>query len=336
MKIKSIQLTNFRQYKGQQELIKFSIDKEKNVTIILGDNTSGKTTLMQAFKWCLYKNTTFKTKEVLNEETAYSMKIGSEDEVSVEIVLIHENREYIIKRNQKFIKRENNKLSSEHSSLKIQYKEENGGQIPIEGDHQCEEIIETILHEGLSDYFFFDGEKISDINNRKDVVAAVRGLMGLDVVGAVRERLDRKKESSVPSKFNKELEIQGEDVGEKLKNSLREEKIKLEELGNRLDEVEKEIVYYKERGKDLNDKLIKNKDAGEHQKTINSIDKDIENLQKEIIQKESRIISDFQKEALKFFALPLITTTLEIIKNLKESGEGIPAMSSPAIDYILK
>lgn len=48
MKIKSIKLHNFMRYKGDNELF-FSTDNEKNVTVVLGDNTFGKTTLAQAF-----------------------------------------------------------------------------------------------------------------------------------------------------------------------------------------------------------------------------------------------------------------------------------------------
>ena len=44
MLIKKLVLNNFRQFKGKQEL-SFSCDPEKNVTILLGDNTFGKTTI---------------------------------------------------------------------------------------------------------------------------------------------------------------------------------------------------------------------------------------------------------------------------------------------------
>ena len=44
MLIKSLKLKNFRQFKGDIN-INFSYDSQKNVTIILGDNTYGKTTL---------------------------------------------------------------------------------------------------------------------------------------------------------------------------------------------------------------------------------------------------------------------------------------------------
>ena len=53
MLIKSITLNDFRQFKGNQKL-EFSTDADKNVTVLLGDNTFGKTTILQAFNWCLY------------------------------------------------------------------------------------------------------------------------------------------------------------------------------------------------------------------------------------------------------------------------------------------
>ena len=47
MLLKSIKLLNFRQFKGEQEAY-FSTDTQKNVTIIMGENGSGKTTFAQA------------------------------------------------------------------------------------------------------------------------------------------------------------------------------------------------------------------------------------------------------------------------------------------------
>ena len=58
MLIQSIKLENFRQFKGKQK-IEFSCDKNKNVTIVMGENGAGKTTLEQAFLWCLYGVTEF-------------------------------------------------------------------------------------------------------------------------------------------------------------------------------------------------------------------------------------------------------------------------------------
>ena len=67
MLLKSLKLKNFRQYKGVQQL-HFAADKDKNVTVILGDNTSGKTTLVQAFIWAFYGKESFNSMELLNKD----------------------------------------------------------------------------------------------------------------------------------------------------------------------------------------------------------------------------------------------------------------------------
>ena len=68
MKIEKIELSNFRQFYGTQELT-FSSEKNTNVSVIHGENGHGKTAILNAFKWCLFEQTTddFKQpKELLN------------------------------------------------------------------------------------------------------------------------------------------------------------------------------------------------------------------------------------------------------------------------------
>ena len=58
MLLKELTMTDFRQYLGEQKVI-FSTDSNKNVTLLLGKNTSGKTTFVQAFRWILYDDSDF-------------------------------------------------------------------------------------------------------------------------------------------------------------------------------------------------------------------------------------------------------------------------------------
>ena len=53
MKLISMELSNYRQFFGRQELT-FSATRDRNVTIVFGANGAGKTTLLSAFTWCLY------------------------------------------------------------------------------------------------------------------------------------------------------------------------------------------------------------------------------------------------------------------------------------------
>ena len=53
MILRKLEVTNFRQIYGTNE-ISFAPPGDSNVTVILGTNGGGKTTLLNAFVWCLY------------------------------------------------------------------------------------------------------------------------------------------------------------------------------------------------------------------------------------------------------------------------------------------
>jgi DNA sulfur modification protein DndD len=222
MKIKSIQLSNFRCYKGIQPPIVFSTDPEKNVTVFVGENNAGKTTFIQAFLWCLYDKTSFKTKSIINAEAELDLMPNKYCDAFVEIVLLHEDKEFVIRRSQRFYLNSNETVKHDDSVLKISYKEVNGtgNQEPIPAK-ECDYTVKKILPEALTDYFFFNGEAVTDINNRGDVVAAVRGLMGLDVIGQARDRLNPKYSGTVTSELNEALVLKADAESDDLKNKLK-------------------------------------------------------------------------------------------------------------------
>ncbi len=179
MKIKSIQFGNFGCYKGIHDPILFSTDSQKNVTVILGANKSGKTTLVQAFLWCLYGSYAQRD-TVINSEVKHEMQLSSFREVFVEIVLVHAGREYAIRRSQRFSK-SNERVRGADISLKVNYKEVNGEQQAIDLA-DCQDTVNNILPQELSDYFFYEGERFVDIS-KKDVATAVKGALNPKTLG---------------------------------------------------------------------------------------------------------------------------------------------------------
>ncbi|MBV1756494.1 MAG: AAA family ATPase [Dethiosulfatibacter sp.] len=342
MIFKNITLYNFRQFKGEYK-IEFSMHADKNVTLLLGVNTSGKTTIIQAFHWCLYGTSSFRNSELINVEVKKAIGLNSMQEVYVEITLIHEDREYIIKRTQNFKKNEIGRVSSVKPELIVQYKEKTGGMqsIPkargtnINEDSLMNETINKILPKSLSDYFFFDGERITDINNRGDVVAAVRGLMGLDVISSAMDRLDPSKASSVTSEMRNELDLGMDTRSTNLKSNLEEEKRKLEGYRVRKDEIKNEIEYFERRKVELNNTLLANKEVKEKQNHKLDLEKDIAVLERTIESEEKRLRTDWSKGAMSFFSKPLVLTALNIIEESKQDHEGIPEMRAKAIDFIM-
>ena len=87
MLLQSIELQNFRQFINEK--IDFSTDPERNVTLIIGENGTGKTTFAQAFFWCLYGETDFTDKTMLNRVLAEQMTPDQKITVKVVLKLTH-------------------------------------------------------------------------------------------------------------------------------------------------------------------------------------------------------------------------------------------------------
>lgn len=97
MIINRLEMYNFRQYIGHQS-VDFSTDPDKNVTVLIGINTSGKTTIVRAFEWCLYGKNGFEDPVLLNSDVRANMNVGDVQETWVSVNFTHDNREYTLRR----------------------------------------------------------------------------------------------------------------------------------------------------------------------------------------------------------------------------------------------
>ena len=99
MKIRIRNFETFRQFKGKQHL-DFSTDAQKNVTVIMGENGTCKTTLEQAFLWCLYGKAGFANPEIINREVRDFDLRRQGCTVSVEMEIEQEGKVYQLSRKQ--------------------------------------------------------------------------------------------------------------------------------------------------------------------------------------------------------------------------------------------
>ncbi len=226
MKIKSIKLHNFMRYKGDNELI-FSTDDEKNVTVVLGDNTFGKTTLAQAFRWALYENlndTSYaKRKDIvlLNNEVAAEMRGSQVREVYVEIVVENDGEEVKFVRKASFNRKSGNPndISVKQlglTQLTMQIKKDGvwGDVINNSGSNVdsikykvgcVQEAIDNMLPQNLSNYFFFDGERWNDLKSKtSDIKSSVDTILGVSGLFEMMNHL-KDNRTSVTKKFREKL-----------------------------------------------------------------------------------------------------------------------------------
>ncbi len=332
MKFKKMQLTNFRQFKDKVT-IDFSTDKEKNVTVIIGDNGTGKTTLLQAFNWCFYNNLSGleNPTKLLNDNKLAEMDIGDDCEVEVLIEFEHLDRTYTCKNYKTYQKTGEKDYKCIESMQSFTKKELNGLTYKID---QSE--LNTIFPKDLSTYFLFDGERLvqlgeNKVKGRKDLSKAVTDLLGLDVIINTKAHLETAKkqfENEFVSDNTERLEqirYLLEQYDEKIETAKTENK-KLEDtkndLENKLDKKNEELKGY-EKLKDLQEK------RREYDERKAQNEKDIEECRK-------NIYLSFGLSMPSLFLNNTIKELQEKIKHTKLNGKSIQGIHGIAIEEILK
>lgn len=337
MLIKTLRMENFRQFKGTTK-VNFSCDPEKNVTIILGDNTFGKTTLLQAFNWCFYGKVMFDQRPdfLLNYEVSAEMRNGDQQIVEVEITVLHDGIEYIITRTQRYTCNNGTVRGEAVPNVKVSYKQADGQTESVKAV-QVENVINNILPEDLSTYFFFDTERVNSISTRKDVAEAVKGLLGLSIMdGAIRHLGDRTKRSTVIGKLYGSMDLDGDSKAQEALNRIQTAEDKREVIAEQLKECESQINYYDARKEQLDTILRDNQTTTALQKKKEDLDRRIANERKALTDVTNAYFREFSSGTLAFFAQPLLKTAGAFLKEVKVDDKGIRDLTKPTIMELIK
>lgn len=336
MLIKSLKLKNFRQFKGDIN-INFSYDPQKNVTIILGDNTYGKTTLLQAFNWCFYKTVNFdhNPKFLLNYELSEEMLNGSTNILSVEIVIIHENTEYGIIRKQEYKKINGKTVLANEIPLKVWYKNEKGNQLSL--DDSPETWINDILPKDLSTYFFFDTERVNSISHKENVTDAVKGLLGLTALSKTIEHLgSRNRKDTVIGKFQQSLETDNVQDSEKIRDRIQNKELEKENVIRQIKEAEKNKSYYEVEKERLDRIINANLDTKKLQEEEKLLETKIKDIERNIEQKTKMIYKNFYEITREYFEKPLIERALSCVNSIDLKDDRISGLSENILRHILE
>ena len=340
MIINNLEMYNFRQYVGKQS-IDFSTDPDKNVTVLIGINTAGKTTIIRAFEWCLYGKNGFEDQVLLNSEVRNNMNPGDVQETYVAVKFTYDGRIHTLKRTFKYTctertvkddKVEVTLKKTPEENLTLNYLQSDGQtKTPVDRSN-ITETIDRVIPKDLSDYFFFGGERISSIANRTDLSKAVRGLMRLDILENAREHL-----SKVLRTFKNSIDTSGDANAQKAQDSKATYIEQLKGYESDKENADQQMKYWQQKENEYNVELSKSnieqvkKAKEERDRTNKALNREKERLD---LNKKA-IVSAFNNRPYAFFGMPAIKKSLELLEQVKDSTESIPGMDQDAIDYLL-
>lgn len=161
MKLQSITLTNFRQFKGTQSF-PLASDAIKPVTLLFGANGAGKTTLLNAFTWGLYGNMSDDVEQqdrIVTDSVWRSLAIGDSVDVAVEVWFDHDGQDHRLVR-RATLRKESDNQGPITTELRLWTTRADGSS---EASQAPQETILSILPVGVSRFFFFNGERIENL-----------------------------------------------------------------------------------------------------------------------------------------------------------------------------
>ena len=244
MKIKSVHLENFRQF--IDETIEFSIDNDRNITLVKGHNSGGKTTLANAISWCLFGTYKFKDEptessgkaRLVNDLVWKNSKPNAIIPVTVTLEIIHAGITYKIETTLNY--KTSIGISSD-SRLRVQpdgfikrevsFRDEENQPHFLEGIN-AENKISEIFPKGLSDYLILRAEELDEmVQNlgKKDTFMfkeAVNKILGLDISDKMSFLINKTQEQIKKSY----LDSVNDDTITYLQNTIAEQKKERDKL----------------------------------------------------------------------------------------------------------
>jgi len=341
MLLQSIKLENFRQFRD--ESIDFADGRDgKNVTIIIGENGTGKTTFAQAFFWCLYGETEFSDKNMLNKLVATEMRPGQEKKVQVTLKLRHGEVDYTLIREQIYHKDSSNKIKADNTVFDIATKDASGNTTYVKKS-QCESEVKSILPKELSRYFFFDGERIEkmskDISTGKkatDFAEAVKGLLGLNAMYSAIQHFNPRIRTSVISSYESSYNSQSNAKIKEYTETIERCKTEIATIDARIEELDSEIESATARKAEKTEEIKQYAEGEELQETKDKLLKKIAVAERSKANIYKLISRDFNGSLSSFFSISLVERALKMLSEKDFAGKDIPYMHAKTIEYLLK
>ena len=341
MLLESITLENFRQFRN--ESIDFAQGKDgKNVTIIIGENGTGKTTFAQAFFWCMYGETEFSDKNMLNKIVAQEMTPSQEKSVKVTLKLRHGEVEYTLIREQVYRKDFAGRVKGDNTIFDIARKDASGNTQYVKKT-QCESEVKSILPKELSHYFFFDGERIEkmskDISAGKkssDFAEAVKGLLGLNGMYSAIQHFNPRAKGSVIGSYESSYDARSNTRVQEYTRTIESCKARIEGIDARLDELSEQITQANARKQDKSEEIKQYAEGEELQRQKEKLQQEIEHAKVMRSNVVKAICKDFNGAMSPFFSASLIVRALNFLSDKDFAGKDIPYMHTKTIEYLLR
>jgi len=196
VRIENIEIKNYRQFRNVSLVFNKVLDNDLHVMI--ADNATGKTNLLNAINWCLYGNEPHLSKDSqqlprLNLNTLVQADEGKQETVSVELITETEGNRITFRRAEEYIIHKNS-LQPIIRDIKftVTYVDDKKNAKWV-SDEEGVAFVERFVPLDIREFFFFDGERLDTYFRSatgQQISNAIFRISQVDALNRISDRLE--------------------------------------------------------------------------------------------------------------------------------------------------
>lgn len=339
MRLERIELVNWRSIPA------LVVDLSADITVIIGQNTAGKTALLNAFVWGLYEQTTpgfSKPDDLCNHQAKLELDEGEKTKTEVEVTFRHgvgdSERRYVARRTLTVTRTGPGNDGFEEGKpqfvLTIHPLGASGDTRQARGE-EAQREVQAIIPASLNPYFFFPAENIgasigspdARAASVKDAVSVLLGLKRYEIAdAAIKEALRLPK---LKEKVSSDLEIRKAQEHRDLARTQHEEaSAELSEL----DEQKRRVELLQEEAEKAVERVQSAKELIEDR---SGIDENYKQAQREAESARAHRSQLLNLECFNLFGAALLEEARRVLDTAKSDDRIPPKVSAGLLDELI-
>ncbi len=334
MKIISVTFNNYKPYHSEVT-IDLETEDDKPLVLVEGQNDRGKSAFYSGLKFCFYGFEGTRAEVHEQQRLAINRKAAKDGmgETSVTVEFLHDDDLYEIERVITFDQVDDPDERSPNDSY-VTVKKNGETELGKNAQpHEYNEVINPILPEQASKFFFFDAEEDLQkyMEHTEEVKEAIETVLGIEEIQNSIEDLDSRRD-----KYNRKfLDAQSNvDEHSKLKQELEQIIFRKEDLESEKEDLKEELELKNDKLDTIKDDLEDIKEIADKQSTLDDTKQQISRKEGELETKISRrqdllrlagplIVAGGTSHVEECYEFTTIDGGEEVIEHIVETGDCI-------------
>lgn len=337
MRIEKLVLHNYRQFKEQD--IWFHKGSDNDLHILIGENGTGKTNVLNAINWCLYGDEPHLSKDshqlpILNLEAIQETNDGEQQEVIVELYAETGISAYMLfRRVASYRVYDDQEPAHQGTTFEVHVTDERGNTEILQGE-EGKSYVNRFVPQKIREFFFFDGERLDQYFREATAQNIRHAVFRISQLDLLEKEIERKLGDVVGS-LEKAAGKLNPDI-ESIRAILEERKRKHDEIETRIQEAEKQASIAKGKIQGYEEKLSGLPDVEDlenERKRLKGEKRVKENQRDEKLREKRLILFECGTAAM---LCPTIKETIQAIEQKESSGEIPPKVDRGLLEKAIK